>query len=223
MVQMPKENINNLRAAPVKSLKDQNRWPLLLVMLLNAAVFYTATTTNSLLIGDIGSLIKGWEALLPAGAAFVFAGVLNELLNNETKARLVFWRWKNPLPGNQAFSIYASTDPRVDLHSLTRKCGPLPTEPREQNALWYRLYLSIRNDPAIVQVHRNYLFTRDYAAISALLLFALGIAGFWKIPSPKFAGLYLMLLVGQYLLVRGAAKNHGIRFVTTVLAIKAAE
>jgi hypothetical protein len=89
-----------------------------------------------------------------------------------------------------------------------------------QNALWYRLYKTVADDPAISQVHRRYLFTRDYAAGSVLLFITLGLAGFWAIPSRATAAVYAGLLLLQYLLTRQAAKNHGIRFVTSVLAIK---
>jgi hypothetical protein len=80
------------------------------------------------------------------------------------------------------------------------KHGPLPTEPRAQNALWYRLYKTIADHPAVLQVHRKYLFTRDYAVASFLLLITLGPAGFWTIPSLSTAMCYFGLLVLQYVL-----------------------
>jgi hypothetical protein len=50
----------------------------------------------------------------------------------------------------------------------------------------------------------------------------LGVAGFVQIPSTRTALVYFALLVAQFLLARRAARNHGVRFVTTVLALKSA-
>jgi hypothetical protein len=206
-----------------RPLKDQNRWPLLAAIVANVAVFYMATTANTLTLNGISALLTGWQTLLPTGFAFLFTSVANELLGSDAKARLVFWRWRDPLPGSRAFSEYARRDTRVNVQELERRYGPLPREAGAQNALWYRLYRSIANDGPVVQVHRNYLFTRDYATASALILVTLGVAGIWTITSARIAIVYAGLLALQYAVVRTAAKNHGIRFVTTVLAIKSSE
>ena len=118
-----------------KSLKDQNRWPLLLVILGNVAVFYIAVKTGALAAEGVDQLVKDWKTIVPAGGTFVFTSVLNELLTPNDKARLVFWRWRDPLPGSRAFTKYAQQDVRVDLAALTSKFGALPTSPRDQNAL----------------------------------------------------------------------------------------
>ena len=39
------------------------------------------------------------------------------------KARLVFLRWKNALPGHRAFSIYGLSDPRVDMDRIKKSLG----------------------------------------------------------------------------------------------------
>jgi hypothetical protein len=218
--------VNASATSPVNNtaaLKDRNRWPLLATLIGNVAVFYVASMTNQLTLKGVPELIEAWRALVPAGLSFLFTSVANELLGTDTKARIVFWRWKDPLPGNRAFSHYAKIDPRIDLRRLKEKFGPLPTKPKDQNALWYRLYKSVEHQGAVLQVHRNYLFTRDYAATALLLSATLGIASFWTIASVRISLAYLGLLMLQYLLARLAARNHGVRFVTTVLAIAAAE
>jgi hypothetical protein len=204
-------------------LKDSARLSLLLVLIANAAAFYGVIKTATMAPDTLLQLTNDWSKLLPAGAGFVLTSVLNEVLDPIAKARLVFWRWRDPLPGSQAFTEYASSDPRINQTALKRAYRPLPTEPVAQNALWYRLYKSIECHPAVVQVHRKYLFTRDYTAASALILLILGPVGVWAISYTYTALLYFALLVLQYILVRQAAKNNGIRFVTTVIAIKSAE
>jgi hypothetical protein len=44
---------------------------------------------------------------------------------------------------------------------MLRTRGPLPTDPRQQNALWYILYKSVGDDPSVSQLHREFLSARD--------------------------------------------------------------
>src|SRR5712671_5918274 len=56
--------------------------------------------------------------------------IVNGLLSAETKARLVFLRMKDALPGHRAFSKYAASDPRVDISNLKKICGnKFPDDP----------------------------------------------------------------------------------------------
>lgn len=131
--------------------------------------------------------------------------------------------WKHPLPGCRAFSRHAHADSRVDIAALERAHGPLPEGPREQNALWYRLYKSVESEAAVVQVHRAFLFARDYACLALMMTIVLGGAALFQVPSTGARLAYVGILALQFVLSGQAARNHGNRFVTTVLAIKAAE
>jgi hypothetical protein len=205
-----------------KPLKRQNQPLIITILFVNLAVLILAIKTGSIVLGGMNTLVAEWQSLIPAGLGIVISGVVNEQLSANAKARLVFWRWNDPLPGSDAFSIHMHEDPRIDAAALTKKFGPFPIIRREQNARWFRMYQSVRDEPSVVQAHRFFLLTRDYAGISFLLIIVFGTIGFWQIPSPRTAAIYLVVLVAQYLLVRQSAKNNGIRFVTTVLALKAA-
>ena len=160
--------------------------------------------------------------MLQVDLGVVLAGVVNGLLSADIKARLVFWRWSNPLPGSFAFSRYAQRDARIDTAALRQVVGDWPTEPRQQNAIWYRLYKTVEHEPAVMDAHRYFLLTRDYAALAFLVFVVAGPLGLWLLPSALTAGAYIGLLLLQYLLARQAASNYGVRFVTTVLSLKAA-
>jgi hypothetical protein len=211
------------RSAGGKRLKDLNRFALTGVLGLNLIVLILVVKTGKLIApAEAGSLAGQWRDFLPAGIGVAFAGVVNGLLSSDSKARLVFWRWSNPLPGSFAFSRYLHRDPRIDVKGLRKAVPRLPTAPREQNALWYRLYKSVEREPAVTDAHRHFLLTRDYTAIAFLLLVTAGPLGLWLISSWATASAYVGLLLGQYLLARQAASNYGIRLVSTVLALKAA-
>ena len=203
-------------------LKEQNRPALIGVLLLNLVVLVLLVQTGQLTAPDIDALVKHWRSLLPAGIGVALAGVVNGLLNADTKARLVYWRWSNPLPGSFAFSRYAQRDARIEMAALRRITGDWPADPRQQNAAWYRLYKSVEHEPAVMDVHRHFLLTRDYAAIAFLMFVVAGPLGLWLLPSTATAAAYIGLLLLQYLLARQAAANYGVRFVTTILALKAA-
>ncbi len=204
------------------SLKDKNRLGLFGLMAANLAVFYTAVQNDAIFAGDWMAFVRHLDAALPAGVGIALTGIINAQLTPEAKSRIVFLRWNNPLPGSEAFTRYAYCDPRVDIASVERAHGPFPTDPRKQNELWYRLYKSVESEPAVMQVHRAFLFARDYACLTLMMAIVLGIAGFLQIPSTGTALSYLVVLVLQFALASQAARNHGRRFVTTVLALKGA-
>jgi hypothetical protein len=204
------------------SLKGQNSLGLYGLMAANLAVFYGVVQHDAILAGDWTEAVRRIGEVIPAGLGLALTGVLNAQLSAETKTRIVFLRWRDPLPGSEAFTRHGLSDPRVDMAALQAAFRPLPTAPREQNALWYKMYQSVGSDPAVVQVHRAFLFTRDYACLSLFAFLVLGVAGFIQIPSRSTALAFAALLVVQFLLARRAARTHGVRFVTTVLALKSA-
>ena len=201
------------------SLKDRNK-PLLAIVILANMTAYLATLNKGFSAENWANTLNDIQQLVPAVLISALTGILNAQIGHVNKARLVFWKYQHPLPGSHAFTEYINTDVRIDKATLLKNQSSLPIEPNEQNALWFKWYREFQNEPSIKQVHREYLFTRDYAGISILLLISLGPLAFWQMDSVQFAGLYLIFLIGQYLVVRKAAQNHGIRFVTSVLAYK---
>lgn len=207
--------------APPRSLKDQTRWHLWLTIAANFVVFYAVAQSDALAVSGIKGLLVGAVNLLPVGLALVVTSVANGLLSASMKARLVFLRWHFALPGHRAFSRYGSADPRIDMDRLKRLLGgKLPATPAEENRVWYRLYKDVESEQAILQVHREFLFTRDYAAFSFLFLVGFGTASLFLVQSPKVSLTYCALLLLQFLVVRQSAATYGIRLVTTVLARK---
>ena len=206
-----------------RSLKEQNRWQIWLIIAVNSLFLYGVVEANAIEIDGIRSIFTDASKLMPFGLAVFIATVLNGLLPANAKARLVFLRWRYALPGHTAFTQYINADPRIDPAAAQRTIGgSLPADPVEQNRIWYRLYKTAETDPAISQVHRDFLLTRDYTTLAVLFLAFYGGVGYYSIPSPKIATIYVALLLIQCIVVRQAAFHYGIRFVTSVLA-RAAE
>jgi len=202
-----------------KSLKDQYRAQLWLVIALNVIVFHAVLRSGSISAQGWAGIIPSGLSLVPAGLALVVTSVANGLLDPITKARLVFLRWHDPLPGSRAFSKWAGTDPRVDPARLKRRLGKtFPSGAAAENRAWYKLYKEVEQDPAIQHTHRDFLFTRDYAALAALFLLGFTGAAIASLSDRRVAIGYGLCLTLQYLTVRRAAAVYGVRFVTTVLA-----
>ena len=146
--------------------------------------------------------------------------VLNGIMPNSIKETIVFWRFKNRLPGCRAFSHFAMKDPRINIQSLKNKIGEFPKEPDDQNRLWYSLYQQYENDEVIWGSHKDFLITRDLASLSFLFLVIFGSISIFYISS--IVSVYLFCLIVQYLLLSFSSRNYGNRFVCNVLA-KASE
>ena len=203
------------------SLKDKNKIMLVIVVLANIAV-YLVVLYKGFAVEDWTEMLASTQKLVPVLLfVAIVVSIVNAQIGHENKARLVFWKWKHPLPGSRTFTEYMSMDSRIDKEALRKHNAPLPTNGDKQNALWFKWYREFQNEDGILQVHKEYLFTRDYTGISLLLMISFGILGFWQMDSSNVAGIYLVFLLLQYLFVRRAACNHGIRFVTSVLAYKA--
>ncbi len=203
-------------------LKDQNRWQLWLIIAANAVVFYGACQWETFQMSGLKAALASAANLLPVGLAIVVTTVANGLLSSSMKDRLVFLRWREALPGHRAFAFHAKEDPRIDFTRLQRACGnKIPTEPKDQNSLWYRFYLELHDVPSVQQVHRDFLLLRDYTGLALLFLIGLGIAAAFLVAPWKACGVYLGILLLQLIVVRHAAATYGVRFVCTVLAQKA--
>ncbi len=65
------------------------------------------------------------------------------------------------------------------------------------------------------------MLLRDYTTLSALFFVLFGSLSFELFTSEKIAAFYVAILLVQFLVVRQAAANCGVRLVTNVLALKA--
>jgi len=186
---------------------------------INLAIFFSVLISNGF---DGSSIDQLWKrvttknGIIAAGIP-ILAIVLTGFLNDVTKARLVFWRWRNPLPGCRAFTELMKTDPRIDVPALKRKLGDLPRNPQMQNALWYQIYKKYRDSVVVSDAHRFYLLTRDIATLSAIFVALLSLGVVLSSVSWKPAAIYGAALIAQYLIVATSARNYGTRFVLNVL------
>jgi len=201
------------------SLKTQNQPILATLLLWNFAVLYIALASNAPDWTQVSVLTAHWQqALLPAGVAVIAVGILTAQFNPEWKARIVFWKWRDPLPAARAFTVIGPSDPRIDMADLEKRRGPFPSAPAEQNRSWYKLYKTVESQPAILAPHKSYLLYRDYTCLSLLVLLCAAPLSVWRHLALGTVAILVVALLAQYLIARNAARLAGRRFVATVLA-----
>ncbi|WP_206733712.1 hypothetical protein [Pseudoxanthomonas composti] len=189
----------------------------------NLALYYALVKGLSFSEFKMETATAHLSALLPGGLAVALCGILNSQLTYLQKARIVFLRWRDPLPGCRAFSHYVAKDPRIDMKAVRAKWSPLPKGAQQQNALWYRIYQQEQGTEAVNHLNRHWLFARDYASICVLLLIALGALGIYQMPSALSWFVFVGIVLTQFFFARRSAVNHAERFILTVIAQAAAK
>lgn len=169
------------------------------------------------------SLLKDLENFLPAGvAATLIAVAFSELIGGETKARLVYRRWKHPLPGYRAFTEHIKKDPRIDRKALERRHGKLPNKAEEENKLWFKLSKLNEERPSVAYAHRFYLLMRDLAWVTLLLIAIAIAAGIWSNANLEHWIKAAGILVAELFIAVRIAATFGVEFVRNVLAEESA-
>lgn len=205
------------------SLKDTYRWQLFAALAANLALYYALVKGMTLVEIQPDTVLTHVAGLLPSGLAVALSGIISAQLTPLQKARIVFLRWTDPLPGSRAFSHHAASDPRVDMRAVQAKWAPLPNDPHKQNALWYRIYQQEQETQAVRHLNRSWLFARDYACICVFVFFTLGAVGILQMPSIASWSIFIAIVSAQFLLAKRSAVHHAERLVTTVIAQAAAK
>lgn len=143
--------------------------------------------------------------------------ILTGVISSDNKAKLVFWRCENALPGHRAFSSLAPNDPRIDMQALARKMGTVPEGPKDQNSKWFSLYKKYAESVTVLSAHKSFLLARDLCSI-ALLFTVFGACGLaFSQLSPKGIFVYSLIMILHYIVLAIVAQNHGNRFVCNVI------
>ena len=153
----------------------------------------------------------------------ILVAAMGSVPGAEGKARLVFLRWRNPLPGSRAFEqANLRSDPRISVEGLRAALGGrLPRSVADQNGTWYRLYKRIEDAPAVEGAHFEYLLFRDVTWLALVFLLASAASAAANLASRPAIFAALLGFTLLFLLFRRAAAERGSRFVNTVLALTA--
>lgn len=204
--------------AKEKNIKKSNRKILAGYLVVNFLLF--SFISKWIEFSDLNSFI---EKLFDPKHIFVvilygISIVLEGLISSNAKAKIIFWRIKNPLPGTRAFSDIIKKDQRADVSSL-KKLFPdgFPKDPSSQNAEWYKLYRKYSSTGTVFEAHRAFLLTRDLAAMT-LILIPFSIIGHILLSVAKMKILlHALILSALFIINNVSSQNYGNRFVANVL------
>ena len=211
------------------SLKEQNAWLVRAALLLHALAFaYVAFEPLVLArLTEPDALQKLQDTLAPGAISLAIITlarlVLLGLVPARLRDRLIHWRWRHPLPGARAFSKFGPADPRVDMAALDRSYGPLPTDPGEQGALFYKIYSANTGHIGVLDAHKSYLAARDIGTINLLMFILLPAFAYWATGDLIRIGIYATVLLLSYGLMALAAQVYGTRLVENALAAACAK
>lgn len=204
----------------IEYLKDSYKRKLWVVAALNFVLFWTVIISNVDLSTFFASL-KGMsiENGFIGSITPIVVFVLDALWSPTAKARIVYWRWRHPLPGSRAFTVHLYKEHRADPNCLMQNWGTFPEDPIGQNRLWYRIFEHFNAENRVLEAHRSWLYLRDLTALVFLFLICFGTAAAFTDASWTIYGWYLVALTVQYTVVMIAAHIQGVRFVKQVLVI----
>jgi hypothetical protein len=202
----------------MKNLKAAN-YPLIgvyvtAVLVLGYAVLFQVTPSDT----GVASI----NAAVGATASVVVAIILAETLSSEAKARLIYCRWHQAMPGFRAFTVYIHEDAlgRINKASLTTRYGALPSDAGAQNRLWYGMLQQNGEAPSVAHAHQRFLLFRDLTWVT-LICFVVATAVALRLgidSAPRI--IFLGGLFAVLLLLWIAAARFGRNLVKTVLAVE---
>ncbi|WMN89093.1 hypothetical protein NI382_21535 [Vibrio parahaemolyticus] len=204
------------------SMKTHNIVPLSVLMVLQLTVV-SVVNQSAFDITLLDILKDTGGAMLAIGAV---SGWLSHLIPAELKSVLVFWRWRNVLPGHRFIQL-SERDTRIDIDQLKLRVvdyESLKSDQNAQNSYWYReFYRPVTNHAEIASTHSSYLLYRDAAAISFVSMFALLVAKqVFSEPLLEVSYQALWVFVVAIAGFSIAARNAGQRLVTTTIAVSLA-
>lgn len=202
-----------------KYLKKSNLPIVALSLVWSSALFIVFLNGTDEFWGSLRdrvSQLRGRDSLFLILTPLILT-IASGILPASWKATLVFWKFRNALPGCRAFSDLAKNDLRIDELCLRTQLDPFPSKPQEQNATWYRWYKTVEDRRTVQEAHRQFLLNRDIAGVSFIFL-VLGTLSLACAHTPAArVCIYSGVALVQYLSFAIVARNNGNRFVCNVI------
>ncbi|MBS1983407.1 MAG: hypothetical protein JST16_04475 [Bdellovibrionales bacterium] len=210
-----------------KSLKSRNQPQVMTFLSANIIALVAAFVGLEALQAFIGAIRAGeWSHVLKIPVLIAVGAIATRTISwaipREWKETLVFWRrGMRSLPSSEAFTVIAPSDLRIDILSLQKRFGPLPTEYQKQSSLWYAIYRKHCKDLVVEDANSAYLLFRELTAIMPVLMIGCLVGALPLELSLSNSMLAALALGFEYLVVMYAARNAGKRLVANVLALEA--
>ena len=154
---------------------------------------------------------------------FILAVPLSGVIPREWKFILVIWKLRNAKHASEAFTKWMFKDDRIDAKAFQNRYKNLPTTPKEQNILWYKIYKKHQEKPSVIDAHKSFLFFRDLATISFIFMLLFGLYVLVRADYSSCSFITFLIFLSEYVFFSISARNCGTRFVRNVLAEESSE
>lgn len=156
-----------------------------------------------------------------SGGLSVISLLLVNIIPQNLKHILVFWRVKRVLPGNRVIEL-CRKDERLNMEDLEKKWPELflhSMPEQDRNPFWYKnIYKKTESTAQVMDAHKNFLLFRDLCSatlvmcLCACILKAVAIDGLyikWSVLHVLFIISFLFSMISGY---------YGNRMVTSAVA-----
>jgi hypothetical protein len=201
-----------------KTMKNYNAY-LWTYIIINAIIVYFLLSEKKIAYSDIKNIDDFLTISLVNAGGLLLAFFMNGFVNSDLKAKMVFRKRKNFLPGCHAFTIHINNDLRIDKNKLINEYGELPSDEVEQNRLWYKMYKECEFEPSVFDSQRNFLIARDITSLSVLILVTFILTALFFKYNLYVSIKIITVLFLEYIIASVVSKNYAIRYVKNVMAI----
>lgn len=95
--------------------------------------------------------------------------LVQDLVPKPVKEAMVFWRFKNRLPGHKAFTAKFMRNPRIDIENIPNLENLSVASCDVQQREFYRLYKSVADVRSVAHYSQRYIAWRDLSALLVIL------------------------------------------------------
>jgi len=164
---------------------------------------------------------KIYAAIGISSGVSVISLLLVNIIPQNLKYILVFWRIRRVLPGNRVIEL-CRKDERLNMDDLQKKWPKLFLKhmpEQDRNSFWYKnIYKKTQSTTQVVDAHKNFLLFRDLCSatlmmfLCAIILKLVAIDGLY-IKWAVLIFLFLMSLIFSFI-----SRCYGNRMVTSAVA-----
>lgn len=151
----------------------------------------------------------------------VISLLLVNIVPQNLKHILVFWRVKRVLPGNRVVEL-CRKDERLNMDDLQKKWPDLflhNMPMQDRNPFWYsNIYKKSESSVQVMDAHKNFLLFRDLCSAALVMFFCAGFLKTIEINGLHIKWSVLAFLFGISFLFSIISRYYGNRMVTSAVA-----
>lgn len=203
-----------------KNLKESNKTTIYAVITVLCVVIFLI----QLGIEGYVNIKNIYAGLGISGGVSVISLLLVNIIPQNFKHILVFWRVKRVLPGNRVIEL-CRKDERLNMNDLQNKWPELflhDMPEQDRNPFWYKnIYKKTESSAQVIDAHKNFLLFRDLCSATLVMFLCAGLLKFISIDGLHIKWIVLAFLFIMTFIFSVISRHYGNRMVTSAVAVGA--